>query len=260
MEFGKKIFLNLSPTSINTFYQSPLLFHLRYISKVPDDTPVPICYGLSGNIVHDCLEKYAKGELNRDTVFIHFAQQWAKQGLQEHTDISGIPLDQTQYIMALIKGLAVVDEHSSHICEETLSFPFTESNEIKIGVKGIVDLQAIHKPTSKNVIIDYKTSNSVNQGKEFERQAMFYNYLIRRKGKPIPHQTIFHYLKLGADKVYSFSNEDIDSFEDELTSVTRKILNYGTDIANYPAGEIDDLFNSKKKACIREIMRRKEIG
>ena len=56
----KKISFNLSPTSINTYYQSPLLFYLKYIAKVPDDTDVPVCYGLSGSIVHGGLEKYAK--------------------------------------------------------------------------------------------------------------------------------------------------------------------------------------------------------
>ena len=61
-EWGKKISFNLSPSSINVYYQSPLLFYLKYIAKVPDDTSVPVCYGLSGSIVHECLEKYAKKE------------------------------------------------------------------------------------------------------------------------------------------------------------------------------------------------------
>ncbi len=69
-----KVTLNLSPTSVNLFYQSPLLFYLTYIEKVEDDTPVPVCYGLSGNIVHECLEKYANGEVDRDEACIMLMQ------------------------------------------------------------------------------------------------------------------------------------------------------------------------------------------
>ena len=70
-----KVSFNLSPTSLNLFYQSPLLFYLTYIAKVPDDTPVPLCYGLSGTIVHECLEKYAKKELDRDESCLHLINQ-----------------------------------------------------------------------------------------------------------------------------------------------------------------------------------------
>ena len=78
---NNKISLNLSPSSINTFYQSPLLFYLKYIAKVEDDTPVPVCYGLSGNIIHSCLEKYAKNELDRDSAYSFLLTQWKKQNL-----------------------------------------------------------------------------------------------------------------------------------------------------------------------------------
>ena len=63
---NKKISFNLSPSSLNIFFKSPLLFYLQHVAKVPEDTKVPVCYGLSGNIVHTCLEKYAKGDLSRD--------------------------------------------------------------------------------------------------------------------------------------------------------------------------------------------------
>ncbi|MDP3987127.1 MAG: PD-(D/E)XK nuclease family protein [Nanoarchaeota archaeon] len=256
MEINKKISFNLSPTSINTFHQSPLLFYLRYISKVPDDTPVPVCYGLSGNIVHDCLERYAKREFDRDGTFSYFAQQWLRQNLHKHRDINNSLLNQNEYLLALIKGIEIVDLHSSHVCEETISLPFAENSEIQIGIKGIIDLQAIHNPTSEQVIIDYKTSNSMNSGKDFERQALFYNYLLHKKGKSLPHKTIFHYLKLGAKKTYSFSTEDVGAFEEELNAITEQIFEYGSNIGNYPIGNVDDLFNTKKKACIREIIRR----
>ncbi|MBU2503464.1 MAG: PD-(D/E)XK nuclease family protein, partial [Nanoarchaeota archaeon] len=252
-EVDKKIFFNLSPTSINTFYQSPLLFYLRYISKVPDDTKVPVCYGLSGNIVHDCLQKYANKDLNRQNIFSHFSNQWLNKNLHNHKDLKNEVLSQEEYILALIKGIDIVDEHSEHVCEETISFPFVENENITIGLKGIIDLQAKQKSNSEVIVIDYKTSNSMNSGKDFERQALFYNYLVHKKGRSLPKKTVFKYLKLGAEKVYAFSQEDIELFEEELGSIAEQIFEYGTDIGKYPVGNINDIFNSKKEACIKEI-------
>ena len=51
----------------------------------------------------------------------------------------------------------------------------------------------------------------------------------------------------------------IEDFEKELNEVADKILLFGTNIENYPIGQIDDLFNSKKQACLREIAKRKKL-
>lgn len=251
----KKISLNLSPSSINLYYQSPLLFYLTYIAKIPDDTPVPLCYGLSGNLVHECLEKYAKKELDRDGVFLHLLEGWEKKGLHIHKDARGNLLNPTDYIDALIRGTQIVDKHEDYICEEKITFPLKENEILKIGIKGIIDLQAVDK-NKQQVILDYKTSNSVSEDENFKRQALFYNYLLHKKKNFIPAKTSFHYLKLGVSKDYMFGQEDINNFEIELHRIADLILEAGTDIENYPIGRIDDLFNSKKQACLREMHRR----
>jgi len=255
-EGEKKISLNLSPSSINTYYQSPLLFYLKYIAKVPDDTAVPVCYGLSGNIVHGCLEKYAKKELDRDEAYSHLLTQWEKQNLYNHKDIFNNLLNPLEYIGAMIRGIEIIDQHESHICEETILFPFKENEIIKIGIKGIIDLQAIEKKGNQSVILDYKTSNSMSEDKNFKRQALFYNLLLYKKKNIIPSKTILHYLKLNASKDYIFSIEEIEEFERELHEIADQILMFGGDISNYPIGRIDDRFNSKKQACLREVKRR----
>ena|SRR3989344_1031465 len=254
-----RVTFNLSPSSLNTFIQSPLLFYLTYVAKVPDDTFVPVCYGLSGGIVHQCLEKYAKGMLNRDETFSFFASQWVKLNLNKHRDIKNKVLDQNEYLLALIRGLNVIDLHNDHVCEEIIKFPFIENEFMKIGIKGIIDLQATKKVDNQFTLIDYKTSNSIDQSKSFERQALFYNFLIHKKMNVLPRDTIFYYLKHGVPKVYSFSHNDVLAFETELNSIANKILEYGTNIANYPIGEINDLFNSKKQACLQEVFRRKNF-
>lgn len=259
-EGEKKITLNLSPSSINVYYQSPLLFYLKYIAKVPDDTPVPICYGLSGGIVHECLEKYAKKELDRDEAYSHLLTEWEKKSLNLHGDIYGNALNPADYLKALIKGIEVIDKHEEHICEETIIFPLKESESIKIGIKGIIDLQAIEKEGKQYVVLDYKTSNSVSEDKNFERQALFYNLLLYKKKNLIPSKTCLHYLKLGVSKEYTFGLEDIEEFEKELHRIADAILESGTNIENYPVGKINDLFNSKKQACLQEVARRNSLS
>jgi hypothetical protein len=252
-----KISFNLSPSSLNLYYQSPLLFYLTHIAKVADDTAVPVCYGISGNIVHECLEKYAKKEFDRDGGCIHLINKWENCCLHKHLDLGGNPLNQIDYLTAMLNGMQIVDSHKNHICEETIQFPFKENEIMKIGIKGIIDLQATKKNEDKPVIIDYKTSNNVSESKNFERQALFYNLLIHKKKNIIPAKTHFHYLKLGVSKDYIFNLAQIENFHKELNSVAEEILFLGDDISNYPAGEIEDIFNSKKQACLREIERRK---
>lgn len=256
MEEGeKKITLNLSPSSLNIYHQSPLLFYLKYIAKVPDDTPVPVCYGLSGSIVHECLEKYAKKEMDRDEAYSHLLTKWEKQNLHIHSDIFGNLLNPMEYLNAMIKGIEIIDKHENHICEETITFPLKENDDIKIGIKGIIDLQAKDK-NNQHVILDYKTSNSVSKDKSFERQALFYNFLLHKKKNILPSKTSLHYLKLGVSTDYIFTKEQVDEFELELHRIADTILQFGTNIENYPIGKIDDVFNSKKQACLREVERR----
>jgi CRISPR/Cas system-associated exonuclease Cas4 (RecB family) len=128
---------------------------------------------------------------------------------------------------------------------------------MKIGLKGIIDLQTTEKKENKQIIIDYKTSNSISESKNFERQALFYNLLVHKKKNIIPAKTCFHYLKLGISKDYVFSQSQIEEFHQELNDIAEEILSLGDDINNYPAGEIENVFNSKKQACLREIERRK---
>jgi hypothetical protein len=256
---ASKVCFNLSPSSLNLFYQSPLLFYLTHIAKVPNDTPVPLCYSLSGNIVHSCLEKYAKKELDKDETCLHLINQWEKQNLNFHKNINGDILNITEYISAVLRGMQIIDLHENPICEETIIFPFKENDTMKIGLKGVIDLQATELKNNQQVIIDYKTSNSVSADKNFERQALFYNLLLHKKKNILPSKTSFHYLKLGVQKDHKFTMKEIEEFEQELHEIADKILSYGTDIENYPAGQIEDLFNSKKQACLREIARRKEL-
>jgi RecB family exonuclease len=259
-ECGNKISFNLSPSSINVYYQSPLLFYLKYIAKVPDDTSVPVCYGLSGNIVHECLEKYAKKEIDKDGAYTYLLTQWEKQNLNSHKDIYDNLLDPWEYLKAMIRGFEVIDKHENHICEEIITFPFKENEDIKIGIKGIIDLQAVEKIYGEHVILDYKTSNSVSEDKNFERQALFYNFLLHKKKNIIPSKTSLYYLKLGVSKDYIFSLKEIEEFERELHRIADIILECGMNIEKYPVGKIDDLFNGKKQACLREVERRKNLN
>jgi len=260
MEPQKQIKFNLSPSSLNTYYESPLLFYLKYIAKVPDDTKVPVCYGLSGSIVHDCLEKYAKGDLDRDGTYLHLGTEWQKQNLCIHKDVKGGVLNQTQYLLALLEGMKIVDCHEEHICEEIIEFPIIENEQYKVGMKGIIDLQTTQKDNKERIVADYKTSNRIDEGENFKRQALFYNLLIYKKKNIVPKKSTFFYLKLNKRKDYTFTVEEMLELEQKIKAVAEEIISYGNDIGGYPIGDIDSIFNSKKQACLREVERRKGLG
>lgn len=255
----QQIRFNLSPSSLNTYYESPLLFYLKYIAKVPDDTKVPVCYGLSGSIVHDCLEKYAKCETDRDQTYLSLATKWQNQNLHIHQDVKGETLDQTQYLIALLNGMQIIDNHQDHICEEMISFPLIDNEQYRIGIKGIVDLQTTQKDDNQNIVADYKTSNRIDEGENFRRQALFYNLLIYKKKNIIPNKSTFFYLKLNKRKDYTFTVDQMLELEQEIKKVAETIISYGNDIGRYPIGDIDSIFNSKKQACLNEIERRKKL-
>ena len=205
-------------------------------------------------------EKYAKKEFDRDGAYLSLFLQWEKQNLGYHKDIYGNLLNPNDYLNAMMRGMDVIDQHDNHICEETITFPLKENDILKIGIKGIIDLQAIEKNSNKQVILDYKTSNSVSKDESFKRQALFYNLLLHKKKNILPSKTSLHYLKLGVSTEYIFNLEQIKEFELELHRIADKILAYGTNIENYPIGQIDDRFNSKKQACMREVRRRMNLG
>jgi len=258
-EDANKISVNLSPSSLNLYYQSPLLFYLTYLAKAPEDTPVPVCYGLSGQIIHSCLEKYAKREIDNAQTFLHLINEWGNKNLHVHKDVKGNVLDKEEYLKALAHGIRIVDQHENCICEESISLPFKENELMEIGLKGVIDLQAVEKESNQLVIIDYKTSNKVDKGEDFTRQALFYNLLIHKKKNVLPSKTNFHYLKLGQSKGYSFGLQDIENFYKELENVADQILSFGKVMERYPIGNVEGLFNSRKQACLKEIAKRKEF-
>jgi len=87
--------------------------------------------------------------------------------------------------------------------------------------------------------------------------VLSYFVLLKLPLMRIPSKTSLHYLKLGVSKEYIFSLEEIEEFERELHRIADVILLFGADIKNYPIGRINDMFNSKKQACLREVERRK---
>src|SRR3989344_4864604 len=92
-----------------------------------------------------------------------------------------------------------------------------------------------------------------------ENISLFYNLLLYKKKNILPAKTSLHYLKLGVSKDYIFSLNQINEFEEELHRIADLILSFGADIENYPIGQIDDRFNSKKQACLREVARRNKL-
>ena len=102
-----KINFSLSPSSINLFNDSELLFYYSYVIKAKPDTEVVQCYGAAGNVVHEVLEEYIADK----TIDIEklFEIKWEKKKLFEFRGMNGRPLSYQQYLDSVMLGKKLLD-------------------------------------------------------------------------------------------------------------------------------------------------------
>lgn len=248
----KTVKFNLSPSLINLYNESQLRFYYT-IMKYSADTETVQCYGTSGSIIHDVLEKYAKDKtLNYVEMFDKF---WEIRHLDKLLDVKGQTLNKSDYLKALLNGVRLINnKYTDIIAEETLKFPLISNNDWEIGIKGIIDVQC--KLNNEYVIVDYKTSNSVDSGENFKRQGLHYCWSVWKSKNILPKKVIFEYLKLNQSVEYSFDEIDMKRYEEYLINLANEIMKKGTDINNYEIGDIDSIFNQYKNTCLKEKLKR----
>lgn len=240
--------LNISPTALNLFLESEILFYFEKIENAFPDTTVPECYGVAGSLIHDLLEKYAveRRELNYE----EFLEYWNKKRLKEKKGFNGDILDAKTYFDCLQKGYYKINvEYNILETEKQYVFPLYDKPNTKINYKGIIDVVA--ERDGERVLVDWKTSNSVDTGENFRRQGLFYVYLYyRQTGRICP--IYFEYLKLGIRKKFSFTEQEIKDFMKVILGVAKKIITYRFDKRKYAIGNIDSGFNQHKQKCMME--------
>ena len=248
-----KIKFSLSPSSINLYHSSQLLFYYGYILKSKPDTIVKQCYGDAGNVVHETLEQYSKN--NKIDFEKMFEADWSQRKLDTKLGFNYKPLDKTKNINAFVIGKQLLDSsYLNPIPEEAISFDIYEDDTFKIRNKGIIDIQC--EFMGSKILVDWKTSSKVDKGEGFKRQGLHYCMLVYKKYGYVPDKIVFEYLKINKKTIYTFTKEDILNYEKEVHRLCKEIVGKGTDINNYDIGIIDSPFNAHLIKCKKERERR----
>lgn len=241
--------INLSPSSLNCYLNSPLEYYFKYILKLPADTSVPSCYGEAGTLVHSLLEQSIKFKLLEPITETKFKNLWKEKELDKKKGMNNKPLEEEEYYQAYLIGLTRIKEYPQAVFseKEIVADFYNDDKGNIIKLKGILDYVVGYLP--EYLIIDWKTSSKPKP--EHKTQALFYCYLLGTK------KCIMDYIKIDKKVEHEFTEEELLQFEKDLFEIARDISNKGTDITKYEAGNWDNIYNENKEACRKEINRRK---
>jgi superfamily II DNA or RNA helicase len=256
---------NISPSSLNVYNESPLMFFYQQIAKAKDDTKTPQCYGRGGTAVHEILDRVAKNNENLNSWESQFDKIWHEEDLYYLPDLKGKPLEKPVYKECVIYGLDLIkNKYEITDPELNIQIPFKNDGKHKINFKGKIDCVGFLKGTKKKIIMDYKTSSSMDSDQtfpgepysQFRLQGMFYAWLIYKERGFVVDEVIFEYLKLKKPKSFKPTLKDLQDFEKYLYMKGEEIVSKGNIIDNYDIGKIDSIFNGHKLACEKERSRR----
>jgi len=240
---------NISPSALNVYNKSELEFYYTYIKKSKIDTITNHVYGMAGNIVHDCLERIINGS-DVFTINAYFEKQWLEQELNEKIGFGRKPLDKEQYKTAFEIGARIIENKYDFVkAEDKIVIPLLNNDKYDINIKGIIDAVAITKD-GRNIIVDWKTSSSIDNSGAFKLQGLFYAFLVWKQYGYFTNTVIFEYTKIQRTKVYEFTDKQIMDFENYLKRVLMDIVKKGKSIENYSLGNYNHIFNSHLKKCM----------
>lgn len=246
---------NLSASSLNLYRESQLIFYYNYIVKESPDTITNKVYGDAGNVVHELLETYIE---NPNLIYddeMCFTEKWNSKNLDSEKGFTNKPINTTPYLNAFKLGvmkLKNIYNKGKLNPESEIILPFRDN----INLKGYIDL--VVKTQDEVILVDWKTSSSIDDGDSFKTQGLMYFTLYYLKHSILPKKIVFEYLKIGQQVSYEFSFEEVKEFIKYLNKVVDEIIEKGFDITKYDIGNIDSPFNSHYKKCIYEKCRREK--
>lgn len=255
---GKVVF-NISPSALNLYYTSPLVFYFSKILNLPEDTEVCGVYGEGGNAVHETLEFYnlirvrnITKKNNKERALKYFSENWDKRKLSKLPSMNGNPLSKELYKIATERGIKLLDE-KYHICEaeEEILLPLIDDDRAFIQIKGFIDIKVFDKEEIQ--IVDWKTSSKIDKDNtKFKRQMLHYCYMIFKKHNKIVKKCTIEYLKIDKQLTFKFSREEIIDYGDYLIEFAEKIILKGLDKREYDLGDIHYVWNAHKVKCMKE--------
>ena len=264
--------INISPSSINTYNESPLIYYFQYVVKKEPDTPTMECYGQAGSLVHDVLEHYISEQegitqTGEDT-YIMFDEGWYERKLDSLKGFRNQILSRDEYLRAVMNGQKRYHRYkeqytnTTFIPEEVIEMPFYEGKNFSFCLKGIIDVVIRSKENDWCVIVDHKTSSKVSNDPNFLLQGKHYAYLVYKKYGIVPEKVVFDYVKLPdaknicKRKTFVFTEEELIEHEQYLVSFAQGVDEKGYTIGMYKIGKIDSPFNQFRKSCEEEMNRR----
>lgn len=257
MSIIDKLQFNLSPSAINLYKKDQLQFYFNYIVKEIPDTECNKVYGISGNVVHDVLEETAKQNLSENKAIENFNTKWFENNLNTTPSLNGKPLNKDLYQNAVNVGLKHLENKYEFVrAEESISFPLINDSRATIKLKGIIDLQC--KEGDDFVIVDWKTSSKIDDSEDFKRQLKHYCLLVYKKYGIVPKSCYVEYVKINKTKAYSFTEQQLIDYEQQVLTLAEDIIDKGHNIKNYSFNEeeLNSPFNAHKKKISKEINKR----
>ena len=223
-----------SPSSLNLYIECPKRYWFNYIEK-PDIEEEKHLYFALGTAFHSTME-FLYGEVKNGKVppltevIKAFECSWdeecAGEGMPEKE--GGLTLEETKQA-----GIACVNKYYEAkkpfsegtvvMMENDIDF-FLENDKYKVKCK--ID-RVMNTGKQKYEIHDYKTSKKPSSEVDLKKdnQSALYAMALKTFSKDIKEVSlVWHYVRVGMDVPFSFSEKELDLFKQELSCVYKKIL------------------------------------
>ena len=222
-----------SHSRLSTFEQCKLKYKFRYIDNIIPDIEKTIESHL-GNIVHKTLEwlynKVRKDKIPTiDEVIVNYSENW-KRDYEEEITIVRRGMTANDYFNKGVQFL--INYYTSHkpfddntiAVEKEIIFDLDESGEYKI--RGFIDRLVYNLETEEYEIHDYKTSNTLPNQEDLEknRQLALYSIAIKKIfGNEKKIILVWHYLSFNKKLHSRRTDEQLKQLKEETLSLIKEI-------------------------------------
>lgn len=217
-----------SYTQLSTFDECPFAFYMSKIEKSVE--PVGNGFAEQGSLVHDLIDKWAKGELSKDELAGEYECRYP---LEVVTPFPAILASKGYDESTFLKGLdyfLTFDEFRAYEIIDTETQYITDLNGRKF--TGIIDMLVKDKKTGDLIIIDHKSkslSSFRKAEKSMYRQLYMYSKFVYEKYGKWPDKLMFNLFKEnGTKKSIFFKQEEYDETMRWATDIIEKIESYDT--------------------------------
>jgi len=160
-------------SKIDTFQRCPLCFYFQYIKCFPS---IEGCFGQYGSLIHDCLEKYALGELAEYELLSYYKDNYNKFVTESFPPNAYVDLGEKYYNQGYdyFESFDGYDDRKILAVEQEYKFKIGDYN-----FTGVIDLEC------PNEIIDTKTKAEQHLTRLTKKHEPKENYIQMLDGRYI---------------------------------------------------------------------------